>query len=160
MKELWKVLDSTLSRRFDIRIVLWYRDDPRVVNSFVCVTLEVSSKSHLCLLINVSFMCISCFDRYQGQICSTYSVLFRSLNSIHSVFLASCAQSSHSSIAQVLTNCRRCERCVSETETHHKMTDSVVSFIRRCVPRGPNMINYLFSTHLQLCNGNGKGLSL
>jgi hypothetical protein len=93
MKELWKVLDSTLSRRFDIRIVLWYRDDPRVVNSFVCVTLEVRSKSYLCLLINVSFMCISCFDRYRGQICSTYSVLFRSLNSIHYVFLAGCAHS-------------------------------------------------------------------
>jgi hypothetical protein len=43
-------------------------------------------------------------------------------------------------------------RAVSQTTTHHKMR-SVLFFVRTCGPRVPNMINYIFSTHLQLSNG-------
>jgi len=43
-------------------------------------------------------------------------------------------------------------RAVSQTMTHHKMR-SVLFFMRTCGPGVPNMINYMFSTHLQLSNG-------
>jgi hypothetical protein len=43
-------------------------------------------------------------------------------------------------------------RAVSQTVTHQKMT-SVLFFRRTCVPRVPNMINYIFSKYLELSNG-------
>jgi hypothetical protein len=52
-----------------------------------------------------------------------------------------CSQSSH----------RRCESCESNCDSP-KVT-SVLFFMRTCVPRIPNMINYIFSRYLQLSNG-------
>ncbi len=48
-------------------------------------------------------------------------------------------------------------RAVSHGLTHHTMT-SVLLFMRTCVPRVPNMINYIFSPQLHL--SNGKPLAL
>jgi hypothetical protein len=44
-------------------------------------------------------------------------------------------------------------RAGNQTVTHHRVT-WVLFFTRTCVPRVPNMTNYIFSTHLQLSNGS------
>jgi hypothetical protein len=75
---------------------------------------------------------------------------FCDLNSFALYFSNSCAHSSrlvkHWPIAGTVT-------AGNQTVTHHRVT-WVLFFTRTCVPRVPNMTNYIFSTHLQLSNGS------
>jgi hypothetical protein len=57
----------------------------------------------------------------------------------------------YSSIGQGLTNYTSCEGC--ELNCDSPYIDICPFFMRTCVPRVSNMINYIVSSHLQLCNG-------
>jgi hypothetical protein len=58
-----------------------------------------------------------------------------------------CSQSPHNSIDQALIHCTSYESWVSKPWL---ISDIYNFFTRTCVPNVPNMINYIFSTHLQL----------
>ncbi len=67
----------------------------------------------------------------------------------HYFFLSSCAHSHLKTLSsQALIELQELLTTVNQTGTHHKMT-SMLFVKRTCVPRFPNMINYIFSTHLQ-----------